>query len=545
MNPYLEIDNDILVRECLNGNQDALGLFYTRFAPRMHSVIKRYVADPNDAKDILHDGFIVAFTRLKDLRNHDTLEYWLATIMKNLSLQFLQAQSVDKVLHDIPEVEDTPEFDDIIDLPVLESLIQKLPKGYQSVFRLSVLEHKTHKEIAKILGIAPNSSSSQLFHAKMMMRKLVTEYRHKTEMLSILLIALTAGTIWWINTDNTTVRDMAISITPAFPENTSSGEKWAIKTVEEKSSFPQPPKPHRLTYVDSHLKQTAHEYAPTDCIYDTDAHEPNLTQDRPTPIAVDNDTTITEEQSEEMLQDQLHLPTLPASNNEEICRLSSKHRDWSLKIGVNARMTLSNFSSDNYDYAYDTNWPTIPPDDTTEENTSEQQTASRSDNDYMDTAHCNDIPVTVSATINKPLSNIFGVETGLTYTYLHTTLENGKNSSDCRWHYLGVPLKLTISNYSNKNLRLYATVGAQLDVPLLSTATSSGNSIFLPYGKFNSPIVWSVGASYGLNINISKHMGIFIEPTVQYHFNHDYNVPNAWTDNKIVFSIPIGLRCNF
>ncbi|MDE6693731.1 MAG: sigma-70 family RNA polymerase sigma factor, partial [Muribaculaceae bacterium] len=92
MNSYLEIDNATLIYECKAGNQDALGMFYTRFAPKMYSVVMRYVSDPNDAMDILHDGFIVALTRLSSLRSAESVEYWLASIMKNLSLQFLQGQ---------------------------------------------------------------------------------------------------------------------------------------------------------------------------------------------------------------------------------------------------------------------------------------------------------------------------------------------------------------------------------------------------------------------------------------------------------------------
>ena len=101
MNYDLHIDNESLVAECRAGNKEALNLFYVRFAPRMLSVIRRYVADNNDARDILHDGFIVAFTRLESLRDYNRVDYWLATIMKNLSLQFLQMQDVTKMLHRI------------------------------------------------------------------------------------------------------------------------------------------------------------------------------------------------------------------------------------------------------------------------------------------------------------------------------------------------------------------------------------------------------------------------------------------------------------
>ncbi len=66
--------------------------------------------------------------------------------MKNLSLKYLQAQTVTSILEEIPDTVEEPEIDDIIDFATLESLIQKLPEGYQKVFRLAVLENKSHKE---------------------------------------------------------------------------------------------------------------------------------------------------------------------------------------------------------------------------------------------------------------------------------------------------------------------------------------------------------------------------------------------------------------
>ena len=55
-------------------------------------------------------------------------------------------------------------------------MIDKLPEGYGQVFRLSVLEGMTHKEIAALLDIEPHSSSSQLSRAKKMLRKMMHQY---------------------------------------------------------------------------------------------------------------------------------------------------------------------------------------------------------------------------------------------------------------------------------------------------------------------------------------------------------------------------------
>lgn len=548
VNAYLEIDNDSLVKECINGNPDALSLFYTRFAPKMYSVVMRYVTNPNDAEDILHDGFVVAFTRLKSLRNYKSVEYWLASIMKNLSLQFLQAQDVVTILHEIPEVEDTPEFNDIIDLPTLEALIQKLPKGYQTVFRLSVFENKTHKEIAKILGIAPNSSSSQLFHAKLMMRKLISDYRREAGVLSLLLVALTTGFIYWHNPKTLSPEKTAQTasiITPPSKETIKNTTSSPLQKIDKSN-----PNPRTLGQQNiASAKQISSPIA--------------IPADTKTAISADTTTTcentmvgLTETvsvkgDSIEIIPSEYIFPT-PVSEEDLYAydipyppKRTIQQNDWSLKMSVSTGLDISKLLEEdafmNGAFGGDISSPEE------DDKIHKPEKVRRSKRNYRDTAHSNDLPITVSATVNKSLSTIIGVETGLTYTYLHSTLESGAHTSSCSWHYLGIPLKVTINNFSNKRFKLYAAAGVQLDIPVYSTATtaSAKNVTSLPRGRFHSPIVWSVAVSYGVSFNLTNHVGIFIEPSLQYHFDHNFEVPNTWTDNKLGFSLPIGLRFNF
>ena len=93
----------------------------------MLGVIRRFVPDSEDAEDILHDGFIVAMTRLDQLRDPDYIERWLATIMRNLALRFLHEQDISTMLDEMPEMMDSPELDGFIDLDTLESLIKNFP----------------------------------------------------------------------------------------------------------------------------------------------------------------------------------------------------------------------------------------------------------------------------------------------------------------------------------------------------------------------------------------------------------------------------------
>ncbi len=253
---------------------------------------------------------------------------------------------------------------------------------------------------------------------------------------------------------------------------------------------------------------------------------------------------------------------LYADNTNYIPSHINDQTGWHFKIGVSTGLSF-NVLSDTHDYCNAGNFegPSVGNNSSGDENDTEQpegrcfpQRNHIPQKDYKDCPHHNDLPITVALSVNKSLSNIIGIETGLTYTYLHSSLEresyfseSGRYTSDCRWHYIGIPLKITVNNFSSKRFKLYATAGIQLDIPVYCSATtlSNPNVSGVPGGRFHSPAVWSVMASYGASFDITKHVGIFIEPSLQYHFDHDFKVPNTWTDNQLGFSLPVGLRFNF
>lgn len=604
MERQLHIDNHTLVEECKNGDKEALNLFYLRFAPRMLSVIRRYVNDVKDAEDILHDGFIVAFTRLGSLRDADKVDYWLATIMKNLSLQFLQSQDVAQMLHDIPEVEDTPQIDEIIDLATLETLIKKLPAGYQKVFRLAVLENKSHKEIAKLLGIAPNSSSSQLFHAKLMMRKLITDYKKQTGVWCLLLLCGGAGVLLWHNlmpskssssllsyesTSSSSTADStlpsssstnSISLSPATEAGTSSSANTVLlsniipgnsddttlpaKNSDEASNQPNNELPNKLN--NEILNES--------------------TDDRQLIAALSEKMDEVEEKSPER-SDSVNVNDIPVMSNDEVYyaylddRDILSHRrinkssfsDWSVRVSADAGLLAFNIDTSFGDDGYysgsdwcqnpgigseepnDPNTPDNPdnPNNSDNSNNSDNRIETRAPRrsvpgykNYNSLAHTNYLPVSFSVAVNKALDNTFSVETGLTYTYLHTTFESLPSYSNCHWHYLGIPLKLNTKICNFNRVNMYMSLGGIMNIPLYSYAdvTTTSGSPDLWGGRFQSSVVWSLSASYGVSIKLSKRVDVFLEPTLQYHFEHNAIVPNVWSDEKWGFSLPIGFRFN-
>lgn len=530
----------------MNGDREALNFFYQRFAPRMLGVIKRYVADDMDAEDILHDGFIVAFTRLSSLRDYDRVDYWLATIMKNLSLQFLHSQDVAVILHEIPEMAETPEIDNLLDLETLESLILKLPPGYQKVFRLAVLEGKSHKEIGAILGIAPNSSSSQLCHAKMMMRKLITDYRKQTGLLSLLLVAV-AGFLLWKNYGVDTQDTLSLSELN-IPEKTKP-VSVAKPTVEK--SFIASAKSNNLSKPLSALSP-ASASSPVDKESASEKSEPSA-QNHPSVETNSDEMEVLTEPAPEHKQPapaQEHKQSASAPECEypveEVLPMAASHsQGWSVNVGVNPGISpFQDLSQDDADY----DWPgACNPGDPPSDNVDEQpaiQKLSASGLDYNDVSHHNYMPVAFSVSVSKKMSQRISLESGLTYTWLHSKFEYGSARVHCHWHYLGIPLKLNVNIISSQKWRNYLSVGGEIDIPLYAKAVNEGfySSLRLRTGRFTAYTAWSLMASYGVSFKVSDKVEIFVEPTLQYHFDHRHDVPNSWTDDPWGFSLPIGFR---
>ena len=75
-----------LVKECISRNAIAHKKFYDLFAKKMMGVCLRYAANPDEAKDVLQDGFIKVFSKLPKFVNKGSLEGWVRKIMVNTAL---------------------------------------------------------------------------------------------------------------------------------------------------------------------------------------------------------------------------------------------------------------------------------------------------------------------------------------------------------------------------------------------------------------------------------------------------------------------------
>ncbi|NOQ72308.1 MAG: sigma-70 family RNA polymerase sigma factor [Crocinitomix sp.] len=168
-----------LVKECISGNAVAHKKFYDLFARKMMGVCLRYSSNPDEAQDVLQDGFIKVFSKLPKFVNKGSLEGWVRRIMVNTALD--QYRKNKKYQKDVEidavsfKLEQKDFIIETINANDLLKIIQTIPKGYRVVFNLFAIEGYSHKEIAEQLGVTESTSKSQYSRAKKMLRKLLVD----------------------------------------------------------------------------------------------------------------------------------------------------------------------------------------------------------------------------------------------------------------------------------------------------------------------------------------------------------------------------------
>lgn len=181
------MDEAELAKRCKQREPAAQAELYRRYAGQMFALCIRYAGNREAAQDLLHDGFLKAYTSIGkfDYRGEGSLKAWLSRIMVNTALEEArkQAQHIDLDIDEAPEVADPDSTDDGLvqkmEPEILLRFIAELPDGYRTVFNLFTFENKSHKEIAQLLHINEKSSSSQLYRARTLLMSRIKEYLSK------------------------------------------------------------------------------------------------------------------------------------------------------------------------------------------------------------------------------------------------------------------------------------------------------------------------------------------------------------------------------
>lgn len=467
------MDKQKLVELCKKGDKNAWEQLYNTYALKMKGVCTFYVHDEAVAEDILHDGFILIMSSIRQLKDPEKLENWMISIMKNLALKYLHDKHED-LLVSLPEIGDKDEPIDLSAVNTFEykellQLIDRLPKGYKTVFRLAVFEGLSHKEIGKKLGINPHSSSSQLARARELLQSLVIKYGMAPVIVGFLLLPVRTGL--------STVRIRRQVKSVAEESNTSGGLSVCIHTEHIKYH----------TGKSEILTDSCRNVAVTDSV----------------PLESQQNT-----EKEKHLQSDTSLPK--QSRPIEYTVLSKEVKK---RRNLSVRISLSGGSASDK-----TTVTTLPGSITSGEEEVKQ----------VEHVH-RYVPFVVSLSLHKPLTERWGFETGLRYMRLKAdyTVTGEKNFRYTQVvQYIGIPLKANYKFWQHGGFACYVSPGVAVDIPI---------------GGSNSWL-WSLSSGIGLQYNVSQHIGIYMEPGVNFYVNPSREEPVFRGIHSMEFTVPVGIR---
>jgi RNA polymerase sigma-70 factor (ECF subfamily) len=174
-----------IIKRCKRGDRKAQESVYNLLAGKMFAVCLRYCSNYEDARDLLHDGFVTVFTKIGQFHYGGSFEGWVRRIFVNLAMErfrndarLLLVDGIDEnSLHDAAD--EDKEVDEwgayrLTEAELLD-MVDELPPQYKVVFNLYVIDGLSHRDIAEKLGISESASRSNLVRARGILQKKVID----------------------------------------------------------------------------------------------------------------------------------------------------------------------------------------------------------------------------------------------------------------------------------------------------------------------------------------------------------------------------------
>lgn len=564
---------DVDINACKQGERKALGILYKAYSDRLLRICQHYVTDESTAKDILHDAFIIIFTSIKSLKDNSKLEGWMITIVRNLSLRYLQSTVKDDIPLSSLGTEFLSEEDEEeknIELELLLSAIESLPEGNREIFKLSVLDGLSHKEIGELLGINPHSSSSQLVRAKKMLRTILMNY-----WLLFLLPILISVYIYFVTKDKTVGtsehKQTAVTTHKELPGRVQK-ESTSQKIVQPRYSIPS-----SISTSNNDERALAEMATSTEKISSRMITDSVESEQQTVVFHVDSIQKQLVIKGISTIDSVLRIPQITeekmmALNESMSPSVSNKKKyPWTFKFGYSSNAGANGAMSNlNYlsvvDYAnggasaklytWDDYVNYLVRNNALMDSVEREKmswialnNATEGNASLGEKAH-HYRPKTFSLSLNKQLSTHWTFGTGLTYTRMKSDFESEFHGATLlktqKIDYVGIPLQLTYRIWSKGRFNAYTTGGVTFEMPVHSSLDKKyiimSDSSYTLKGDIKPRYQWSVNLGIGVQYRLFKPFSLYLEPNMFYYLWNGSDLETYRTEHPFIITVPFGLR---
>ena len=487
-----------IAERCQQGDREAFALLYTAMREPLRTLCLSFVKNEAVADDLLHDAFLLIFSKIGELKDTSCTEAWMKTVTRRVALLYLRQQHQHVPLSASPELTTFAVENNAEPSLVLQDVlaaVDDLPEGYRRVFRMSVFEGMSHQEIANLLHIEPHSSSSQLFHAKVLLRRWLRPLA-----LLLLAVALPLSVYIWKQNDE---KEISKTV-ETDKQKLATTEKTNQECLAKQETTLRPKVEELLAEAD-----TATNVAPT-VSQDTTKAVPIPQHERPR-----RQVSTAESPREVPPADmQRRTPTATADG-------------WNLALAYSG---IRNSKDMQLPYANAETNPAV----------------------YDSIAH-HHMPLTIGLMLNRKLDSHWQLGIGLRYQRMTSDMLSGNTYISLSQHqkvqYLAIPVSVSWYYSLGRRFSTYLSASTAVNLPLRSTLESvylmNGKEIDPTTERLHPDVQWSMGLGLGLQYDLTPNIGFFVEPSLQYYFKRSSDVKTWNTEHPLSFSLPLGLRITF
>lgn len=177
----------ILVDGCKKNDRASQKMLYEHFYTFAMRICQRYASGPDEALEIMNDGFMKVFNKIAKFDPRLSFGGWIRRIMVNTAIDYYRRNKKYRLNSNIDDVDETKISIEANNVPVLSkmaysdiiALVQRLSPAYRAVFNMYVVDGYNHKEIAEKLKITEGASKSNLSKARERMKRLLKIFYHE------------------------------------------------------------------------------------------------------------------------------------------------------------------------------------------------------------------------------------------------------------------------------------------------------------------------------------------------------------------------------
>ena len=175
-----------LIEKCKNGNVEAFEMFVEKYQQYIYSVAYRFLYNRDEAEDMTQECFIRIWKNFFRYNFRSKITTWMYKIITNLCLDFLKKKKrrQNVIVYETEDLTEIPaaSCDDMENeflskelVSVTEKIINMLAPKQRAVFILRDIEDLNINQVSEILGISTGSVKSNLYLARLSIRKELQE----------------------------------------------------------------------------------------------------------------------------------------------------------------------------------------------------------------------------------------------------------------------------------------------------------------------------------------------------------------------------------